>query len=52
MEPRVKRVPMPIAIAIIAVLGGVIWYGVAQMNAHSPARHNHAAPAIPKGGGS
>lgn len=51
MEPRSKRVPMPIAFAIIAVLGAVIWYGVAQITAHSPLR-NHAeasAPAKPPG---
>jgi hypothetical protein len=36
MAPRTKRVPLPIAIAIIALIGAGIWYGVSRSLEHTP----------------
>lgn len=49
LKSHTKKVPMPIALAILAAFFAVVWYGVSQANAHRPTRSHHAeTPAAQK----
>ena len=48
MESRAKRVPMPVAFVILAVVGAIIWYGISRIEV-LPHRAAPAAAPQPVG---
>lgn len=45
MAPRTKRVPMPVALAIIGVIAAGVWYGVSRVADGNTGHQSKGEPA-------
>lgn len=47
LKPATSKVPWPIAAVILAVVAGLVWFGIEKLNARASAHSAAADPAKP-----